>query len=232
MIIQTILLVDDSKPLVHIFREHIIKENKYVVRIAYNGKEALEVLEEEKIDLIILDIEMPVMDGLQLLAELHNRKIWLPVIILTGKKIEMSESNFREFGIVDFMEKPFDFKEIDQRIDDVLKRRVNRDSISGISLFSILQVLEMEKKTGILTLKIGNIDGKIFFRDGVVADIEAGDLSDQEALKKCTIADMEKEKINIEYINHNRESKINVSLTEMLLEASRLVDEEDKTGNN
>jgi hypothetical protein len=41
---------------------------------------------------------------------------------------------------------------------------------------------------------------------------------------------MEKEKINIEYINHTRESKINVSLTEMLLEASRLVDEEEKGG--
>ena len=230
MIIQTILIVDDSKPLVHILKEHIIKENKYVVRTAYNGEEALEVLDGDRIDLIILDIEMPVMDGLQLLAELHNRKIWLPVIILTGKKIDLSESKFREFGIVDFMEKPFDFQEIDQRIDDVLKRRVNADSISGISLFSILQVLEMEKKTGILTLKIGNIDGKIFFRDGVVADIEAGDLSQEEALKKCTIADMEKEKINIEYINHTRESKINVSLTEMLLEASRLVDEEDKGG--
>jgi hypothetical protein len=87
----------------------------------------------------------------------------------------------------------------------------------------------MERKTGILTLKIGDIDGKIFFRDGKVADIEAGDLSLEKALKDCITAGVERQKINIEYINHTREIKMNRSLTEMLIEASRLVDEENKS---
>jgi len=229
MNIQTILIVDDSKPLIHLLKEHIVKSFKYVVEMAFNGKEALEVLESEEIDLIILDIEMPVMDGLQLLAELHNRKIWLPVIVLTAKKIDMSETKFREFGIVDFIQKPFEFEILDKRIDDVLKKRENKDSISGISLFGILQILEMERKTGILTLKIGEINGKIFLRDGKVADIEAGDLTLEKALKDCITAGVEKQQINIEYINHNREIKINRSLTEMLIEASRLLDEEKKS---
>lgn len=229
MTIQTILIVDDSKPLIYLLKEHIVKSFKYVVQIAFNGKEALEILENEEIDLIILDIEMPVMDGLQLLAELHNRKIWLPVIVLTAKKIDISETKFREFGIVDFIQKPFEFEILDKRIDNILKKRENKDSISGISLFGILQILEMERKTGILTLKIGEIDGKIFFRDGKVADIEAGNLSLEQALKDCISAGVEKQKINIEYINHTREIKINRSLTEMLFEASRLIDEENES---
>jgi DNA-binding response OmpR family regulator len=229
MNIQTILIVDDSKPLVYLLKEHIAKSFKYVVEIAFNGKEALEVLDGEEIDLIILDIEMPIMDGLQLLAELHNRKIWLPVIVLTAKKIDLSETKFREFGIVDFIQKPFEFEILDKRIDNVLKKRENKDSISGISLFGILQILEMERKTGILSLKIGDINGKIFFRDGKVADIEAGDLSLEKALKDCITAGVEKQKISIEYINHTREIKVNRSLTEMLIEASRLLDEENKS---
>jgi DNA-binding response OmpR family regulator len=227
MDIQTILIVDDSKPLVELFKEHIIKQHKYVVRTSYNGKEALEILDEEHIDLIILDIQMPVMDGLQFLAELHNRRIWLPVIIMTGEKIELSEEKFREFGIVDYLNKPISFEELDKRIEDILKRRSNRDSISGISLLGILQVLEMERKTGILSLKIGENDGKIFFKSGKVVDIEVGNLTIEEALEECIKCDMEMRKIDIEYINHRRDNKINKSLTLLLLDAARVWDEKN-----
>jgi len=227
MDIQTILIVDDSKPLVELFKDHIIKLHKYVVRTSYNGSEALKVLEEEKVDLIILDIQMPVMDGLQFLTELHNRKIWLPVIIMTSERIELSEERFSAFGIVDYLNKPISFEEVDKRIEDILKRRVNKDSISGISLLGILQVLEMERKTGILSLKIGERDGKIFFKNGKVVDIEVGDLSIDEALEECIKSDMEMRKFDIEYINHRRDNKINKSLTVMLLDAARIWDEKN-----
>lgn len=228
MEIQTILIVDDSKPLVELFKEHFIKKHKYVIKVCYNGKEALEILNEENIELVILDIQMPVMDGLQFLAELHNRRIWLPVIIMTGEKIDVSEKKFREFGIVDYLNKPINFEDLDKRIVDILKKRINRDSISGISLLGILQILEMEKKTGILRLKIGDHDGKIFFKEGKFADIEAGNFTIDEALEECIKSDVEKKQIHIEYINHRRENKINKSLTEMLLEAARILDEKNK----
>jgi hypothetical protein len=100
--------------------------------------------------------------------------------------------------------------------------------ISGISIFGILQVLEMEKKTGIMSLKINDQDGKIFFKDGKVADIEAGGLSVDDAIKEFVRPDMETKKINIEYINHRRENKINKSLTQMVLEAAKEWDEKNK----
>jgi len=226
---QNILFVDDSKPLVQLFADHMSKRGyHYGFFTAANGQEALDILKKEAIVLIILDIQMPVMDGLQFLAELHNRMIWLPVIIMTGTDLKMSEKKFGEYGIVDYLKKPVLFEDLDKRIDEILKKTENRDMISGISIFGILQVLEIEKKTGIMSLKIGNHDGMIFFKEGKVADIEAGGLSVEEAIKEFVKPDMEIKKINIEYINHRRENRINKSLTQMVLEAAKEWDERNK----
>jgi DNA-binding response OmpR family regulator len=229
MSIQNILFVDDSKPLVQLFTDYMSKKkHKYGFITASNGEEALKILKSGIIVLVILDIQMPVMDGLQFLAELHNRKIWLPVIIMTGSDMEISEKKFGEYGIVDYLKKPVFFEDLDKRINEILKRTENKDMISGISIFGILQVLEMEKKTGIMSLKIGNQEGKIFFKEGKVADIEAGGLSVDEAIREFVKPDMEIKKINIEYINHLRENKINKSLTQMVLEAAKEWDEQNK----
>jgi len=226
---QNILFVDDSKPLVQLFLDHMIKKgHNYGFFTAANGQQALEILKKETIVLIILDIQMPVMDGLQFLAELHNRRIWLPVIIMTGTDMEISEKKFGEYGIVDYLKKPVFFEDLDKRIIEILKRTENKDMISGISIFGILQILEMEKKTGIMSLKIGDHEGKIFFKEGKVADIEAGGLSVDEAIGEFVKPDMEIKKINIEYINHLRENKINKSLTQMVLEATKEWDEQNK----
>jgi DNA-binding response OmpR family regulator len=229
MSVQNILFVDDSKPLVQLFADHMVKKGyKYGLFTAANGQEALKILTKEAIALVILDIQMPVMDGLQFLAELHNRKIWLPVIIMTGTDLEISEKKFGEYGIVDYLKKPVFFEDLDKRINGILIRTENKDMISGISIFGILQVLEMEKKTGIMSLKISGYDGKIFFKDGKVADIEAGGLSVDKAINEFVRPDLEEKKINIEYINHHRENKINKSLTEMVLEAAKELDEQNK----
>jgi DNA-binding response OmpR family regulator len=229
MSIQNVLFVDDSKPLVQLFTDYMSKKkHKYGFITASNGEEALKILKSGIIVLVILDIQMPVMDGLQFLAELHNRKIWLPVIIMTGSDMEISEKKFGEYGIVDYLKKPVFFEDLDKRINEILTRTENKDMISGISIFGILQVLEMEKKTGIMSLKIGNQEGKIFFKEGKVADIEAGGLSVDEAIREFVKPDMEIKKINIEYINHLRENKINKSLTQMVLEAAKEWDEQKK----
>jgi CheY-like chemotaxis protein len=229
MSIKNILFVDDSKPFIQIFLDYIGKKGKlYGFITAANGKEALEILEKEKLEMIILDIQMPVMDGLQFLTELHNRNIWLPIIIMTGTDMPVSEKKFSEFGIVDYLKKPALFEDLEEKIEEILIKKENKDLISGISIFGILQLLEMEKKTGIMSLKIDGYDGKIFFKDGKVADIEAGPLSIAEAINEFVKPNMEAKKINIEYINHRRENKINKSLTQMVLEAAKEWDEKNK----
>jgi CheY-like chemotaxis protein len=225
---QTILIVDDDKKVVQLLKESILKVgNGYQVETAYDGKEALDIIEKNQVDLVLLDINMPVLSGVEVLTELHNKKMWLPIIILTAYGEKEVEEKFQEFGIVDFQNKPLDLKKLVGRIEEILKNREHKDSISGMSLTTILQVLEMEKRTGVLTIIMDNQDGRIFFKEGRVVDIEAGILSVEEALGKF-IGDTSRDKeINIEYLNHRRSEKINKSLTEILLEASRLHDEDE-----
>lgn len=226
---QTILIVEDDKKIIELLKE-TIKEvgNTCNIKVSHNGKEALEVLTKEKIDLALLDIRMPVMDGVQVLAELHNKNIWVPIIILTAHSVKDIEPNLLEYGIVDYLSKPLDLDKLKDRIKEVLKNREQKDSISGMSLAAILQVLEMEQRTGVISIKAGNKDGRIFFKKGRVVDIEAGGLSPEEALGDLLDHMGTEKEISIEYLNHRKSERINKSLTEILLEASRLLDEDKK----
>ncbi len=224
---QTVLVVDDEKKIVELLKETISKISKdYRVLAASNGKEALEIIGKEKIDLVLLDIKMPVMSGVQVLSELYNKKIWLPIIILTAYNVTDIEVKFREFGIVDYLSKPLDLVMLKSTIEQVLKNREQKDSITGMSLAAILQVLEMEQRTGVITIRMEDKNGRIFFREGRVVDIEAGGLSVEEALGYLLDTTKEDKEISIEYLNHKRTERINKSLTEILLEASRILDEE------
>jgi len=224
---QKILVVDDEKKVVELLQETIKKiGDGYAVKTAYNGKEAMDILEKEKFDLVLLDIKMPVMSGVQVLTELHNRKIWLPVIILTAYTVKDIEDKFREFGIIDYLSKPLDLIQLKKKIEEVMRNREQKDSISGMSLAAILQVLEMEQRTGIISIKTDDRTGRIFFKEGRVVDIEAEGLSVEEALGYLLDYTNKSKEISIEYLNHKRTERINKSLTEILLEASRLLDED------
>jgi hypothetical protein len=124
------------------------------------------------------------------------------------------------------MNKPASIDELKIKIGKILKAREHRDVIHGLSLATMLQVLEMERKTGVLTINLGKEDGRIFFKNGIVADIEVKGLSTKEAMKQCLRFDNRERTISIEYVQHRKENRINKSLTEILLESSRISDEE------
>ncbi len=206
---QTIMIVDDEIVFVQAIEQFILKmDNQYIIKTAYNGKEALEILENEEIDLVVLDIKMPVMDGIQLLTELHNRNIWLPVIILTSISFEKKEETYRTFGIVEFLKKPIVFGELFLRIRKILKIRENKDIIHGLSLATIMQILEIEKVTGVLTVNFEKGDGRLFFKDGRLVDIEVKGLSEDEAMAECLKTKEGKYKVSIEYISHSKDKKL------------------------
>ena len=124
-------VVDDEKKVVELLKETIKKiSNGYSILAAYNGKEALEVIEKEKVDLLLLDIKMPVMSGVQVLTELHNRKMWLPTMILTAYNVKEMEAEFQEFGIVDYLTKPLDLVHLKKRIEEEWKT-LEKSEISG-----------------------------------------------------------------------------------------------------
>jgi DNA-binding response OmpR family regulator/predicted regulator of Ras-like GTPase activity (Roadblock/LC7/MglB family) len=225
---QSILVVDDELIFVRSVMTHLQRKNQqYEIKTAYNGREALNFLEEGTIDLVILDINMPVVDGIQFLTELHNNKIWLPIIILSGVELMTTEQEvkiFREYGIVEYMNKPVDFDVLEKKVEEVLNHfEIVKKPSSGIGIPTILRVIESEKRTGVLTVVFDDGPTRMFFRDGDVIDVDSKGLSAIEAFKRCLEPESEKSKINIEYINHKRAKKITLSFHEVLLEKEWLV---------
>ena len=223
---QTILIVNDDTEIIAALKDNLqILTGHYEVKTAADGERALKILQEEKIDFMVLDLQLPVMTGLQLLAELNNKRIWLPTIILSDEKIDETNKEFQNFGIIEFYKKPFLTEKIVFDLDDILKNRKKADLIKNFSLPAIMQLINMEKRTGIITVKIGKEDGKIFFGNGKLMDINIKGLSSEEALKECIHSFYDDREITIEYIEHRKKKKIDMSLIEMVMEASRINDE-------
>ncbi len=114
---ETILVVDDNKEIVYSIGE-LLKYEGYRVVKAYDGMEALE---QEKIDLILLDVMMPKMNGLSALMKLRE-KSRIPVIILSAKTEETDKVSGLVLGADDYVEKPYQPAELTARIKAHLRR--------------------------------------------------------------------------------------------------------------
>jgi DNA-binding response OmpR family regulator len=226
---QTILIVEDDLKVVELVKAAVEKIGmEYIIKTAYNGMEALQIIEKEKIDLALVDIHMPVMSGAQLLTELCNQRIWFPIIILTAYSVEEIRSKLMEYGIIDLLVKPLDIVLLKEKIKEVLQKSEQKDSISGLSTAAIMQVLEMEKRTGIMNIKMKNRNGRIFFQEGKVIDMEADGISGEEALVGFLDPTFENTQVSIEYLDHHRKKKMNESFTQVIINTSRLNDEKTK----
>lgn len=124
---MTILVVDDELLIRKVIREYLESEN-YKVLEAENGLDALRVLSSNKVNLIILDIMMPKMDGFVCLEEIRKTKD-IPVIMLSAMKEETDKLNSFNLGVDDYVTKPFSPKELIARVKAHLKRTANNEEV-------------------------------------------------------------------------------------------------------
>ena len=115
-----ILIVDDEKNIREVIREYATLEG-YEVMEADSGVKALELLNNEKFDLMILDIMMPIMDGFTLLNSIPKEKK-IPTIILSARDDEVDKLEGFDRGIDDYLCKPFSPRELMARVKAILKR--------------------------------------------------------------------------------------------------------------
>jgi two-component system response regulator ResD len=118
-----ILIVDDEILIRKVIKEYCILENYEVVE-AENGIDAIEKIKHDNIDLIVLDVMMPKLDGLSAFKEIKKIKN-IPTIVLSARSEEFDKLTGFELGIDDYVTKPFSPKELMARIKAVLKRSKN-----------------------------------------------------------------------------------------------------------
>ncbi len=123
---ETILVVDDEPQIVRLVRAYL-EEAGYRVAIAYDGEEALYAARQEKPDLIVLDILMPRMDGLEFIRQIRREQD-VPIIVLTARSEETDRIVGLEMGADDYVTKPFSPRELVARVKAVLRRTRARPS--------------------------------------------------------------------------------------------------------
>jgi two-component system, OmpR family, response regulator VicR len=117
---KKILVVDDEKPIADILQFNLEKEG-YKVTCAYDGVEAIKKVEEETFDLLLLDIMLPQMDGMEVCREVR-KKYTMPIIMLTAKDSEIDKVLGLELGADDYVTKPFSSRELIARVKANLRR--------------------------------------------------------------------------------------------------------------
>ena len=121
-----ILLADDEKDLARATKM-ILQYSGYDVDVVYNGKEAVEKVKEKDYDLIILDIMMPVMDGIEALKNLRKDNVSTPVILLTAKAGIDDKVDGLDAGANDYLTKPFNKKELLARIRVHIRNKEDKE---------------------------------------------------------------------------------------------------------
>lgn len=117
---KKILVVDDEKPIADILQFNLKKEG-YDVYSAYDGNEAITMVEEIQPDLILLDIMLPLKDGMEVCREVR-KKYDMPIIMLTAKDSEIDKVLGLELGADDYVTKPFSTRELIARVKANLRR--------------------------------------------------------------------------------------------------------------
>jgi len=123
-----ILVVDDEKDFVEMFSLRL-KEEGHHVRVAFSGEEALQALkqEEENTDVVVLDIKMPGMDGIEALTHIKSLNPIVEVILLTGHGTIDTAVQGLKSGAFDYLLKPADFNELLAKLDKARRRKYEQE---------------------------------------------------------------------------------------------------------
>lgn len=176
-----ILVVDDEKLLVKGIKYNLEQEG-YMVATAFDGEEAVRLAHDESIDLILLDVMLPKMDGLTVCRTIRSFSD-VPIIMLTAKSEDIDKILGLEYGADDYITKPFNIREVTARIKAIL-RRINPSPRAGagqllvsgdISLDYNFRRLIMKDKTVELTSKEFDLmelflknPGKVYTRENLL----------------------------------------------------------------
>ncbi len=155
----TILLAEDEPNLSSLLEEYLQLKG-YQVKLAPNGEEALDLYQKHEIDLCLLDIMMPKMDGFTLARKIREKDEQVPIIFLTAKSLKDDKIEGFNLGADDYITKPFSMEELLARIEAVLRRtrpRITAESeifqFASFTFDANKQILKRGKEETRLTTK-------------------------------------------------------------------------------
>ena len=179
-----ILLVDDEEALVWSVSNRIAKVRpEYEVMAFHDGISALKELESTPVDLLVTDVRMPGMTGLELVVAARRVHRALPVIVMTAYPTGDLRMDAALRGSIEYLQKPFELDRFLALVDETLERRKVGFSgaISVQTLPDIVQLYALSNATGALWVRRRGVEGRIWFEHGYVTHATTGGVDGEEA---------------------------------------------------
>jgi len=222
-----VLIVDDNQVLIKLITTKLRKyKDRFDVITAGNGEEAINILNNHAISLLVTDLNMPKIDGMQLLIYKNQKFPQIPCIIMTAHSTQKIKKRLQQ-EVLNYIEKKEShyIGELVQAIFDALDKDVPLGTLRGISIASFLQMIEMEQKTCLFEIfSPEKPKGVFYFEDGVLYDAVYGSYKGVDAALK--MIQLDSLKINFrKHPNKIYKRSINKDLIGLIMEAMRLKDE-------
>ena len=185
---QKILILDDEQDILEIYQEILARlPSQPEIRTANAGTEAIALLENEPFALLLVDLNMPQMDGFQVLAIVRRRFPTLRTVVMTGATDEDLRARAYRIGVDLYMEKPKTGKEIIFFVDCIesLLERESQGGFRGVQSKTLLDILQMEcltQNTCVLKITSATGEGRIWVQKGEIVDAVLEDRNGKAAI--------------------------------------------------
>ena len=154
---KKVLIVDDEKAIVDILNHNLVREG-YETAQAYDGEQAVELIEKEKPDLILLDVMLPKKDGFSVCKEIRQKSN-VPIIMVTAKEDVVDKIIGLELGADDYITKPFSVREVMARVKANLRKRyafeMNKEEMTTDAATNAMQFGTLTLDTDRYEVKVG-----------------------------------------------------------------------------
>lgn len=220
------LVVDDDRILRHLIKKKFQAHSSvFSTLLAADGQEAVQILKENTVSIVVTDLHMPQMDGFALLAHMSEKYPDIPVIVFTAYSTPQAKKRVLATGAAGFIEKPFVVEKLADNIISILEKESEGGTLQTVSLDMFLQLIEMEQKT--CTIRVINKEtekqGVLFFRRGELLDARIRDMHEKQAAYE--IFSWDNASLSIQDTCVLDKKVIKEDLQAVLFEAMRLKDE-------
>ena len=231
----TVLFVDDDVGFLEVVRNLMLKlsEDTWEILVAADAAHGLGLIHEHKIDLLVIDVRMPVMDGLQFLALLHRNYPSLLKVALTGNATESYRAACLSNGAELFLEKPIrpeGWKGLYSTLKELVRLQPEegfRGVLRRVGLQDVLQMECLARSSSVLEISTSQARGSVFIQEGQIIHAQVGKLAGEEAFNHLMA--LAGGNFNLKPFSEPPARTISGSWEFLLMEAARKRDEAQET---
>lgn len=222
---KTVLIVDDDPGTLHVLSHGLGQVlGEFEVLTASDGSEAIEMLEQHDVDVLVTDLAMPVMDGFALIAYMTNRRQALPVVVLSALAADDIGDRLAPFDGLRVLRKPISYRDLAACLHEVLEQS-ELGQIEGIALAGVAQLIETERRSCTVVVASGRRRGRLYFESGRLINAFSDDFGSEGEAAAYDILGWPSTTLTFEPLPDDARRLVHTPMRLMLLEVAVVQDQ-------